>query len=275
MNRAKLPAILSLLATLLIFPRPAAAQPDLPDTGLLVASPRSPAGRPLPAGTDPAFIAALYELRDAVYNYSPPPDVERMAAAVTQAVQLQPFDEIDRNLALSRIEFLTAKSWNDSGDRKKAIPHFEAAIQAGQLSMAGGEHPTGLLAVTKALSELCIIKDVGYLIANGPKIAQNANKILAVKPGHIGATLAIAGSKAYPPAVFGGNPQEAVNLATSLILNHREGFEKDELFDTRVCIATALAKLNRKAEAKAWFNAALELYPHNAYPKAELEKLKP
>ena len=267
--------MLPLLATLLLFPGPAAAQSDMPDTGVLVASPRSPAGRPLPATTDPGFIAALYGLRDAVYNYNPPPEIERMAAAVTQAAQLQPFDEIDKNLVLSRIEFLTAKSWNDSGDRKKAIPRFEAAIQAGQRSMASGEHPAGIMAVTKALSELCIIKDVGYLIANGPKIAQNANKILAVKPGHIGATLAIAGSKAYPPAVFGGNPLEAVNLVTSLILNHREGFEKDELFDTRVCIATALAKLNRKTEARAWFNAALELYPHNAYPKTELEKLQP
>lgn len=277
MIRTKLQPVLLLLAVLSLSSGKASAQPAPAqlDAGTLISSPRSPAGRTLPAGTDPGFIASLYSLRDAVYEYTSPPEVENMAATITQAVQLQPFDDIDRNLVISRIEFLTAKSWNDSGDKKKAIPHFEAAIEAGQLSMAAGEHPTGLMAVTKALSELCIIKDVGFLIANGPKISQNANKILAMKPGHIGATLALAGSKAYPPSIFGGDPQGAVVMITALILNHKEGFEKDELFDTRVCIGTADAKLGRKAEARFWFMAALELYPHNAYPKTELGKLKP
>jgi hypothetical protein len=282
MLKIKIQHVFLLFAALLLSQEAAAAQtvpaqPALgqPNTGVLISSPRSPAGRVLPDTIDPRFIASLYGLRDAVYDYTLPSDVERMAAALLQAVPLQPFDDLDRNLVISRIEYLTAKSLNDSGDKKKAIPHFEAAIEAGKRSMAAGEHPAGLMAVTKPLSELCIIKDVGYLIANGPKIAQNANKVLAMKPGHIGATLALAASKAYPPPVFGGNAQEAVDKATALILNHRDGFEKDELFDIRVCIGTAIAKLDRKEEARLWFTAALELYPHNAYPKAELEKLKP
>jgi len=264
-----------LLAALLLFPALAAAQVAKPDTGSLLAAPRSPAGRPLPAGTDPGFIAALYGLRDSVYEYTAPPEVDLIAAALTQAAWLQPFDDVDRNLVISRIEFLNAKSWNDSGEKKKAIPHFEAAIEAGWRSMAGGEHPAGIMAVIKALSELCLIKDIGFLIANGPKISQYADKILVMKPGHIGATLTLAASKAYPPPLFGGNPQEAIEKIATLILNHAEGFEKDELFDVRVCIGTANARLDRKTEARFWFMAALELYPHNAYPTAELGKLKP
>jgi tetratricopeptide (TPR) repeat protein len=229
----------------------------------------------LPPGTDPRLTTSLRALRDAAYNYSPPADVERMYAAISKMVLSQPFTDIERNLVISRMEFLVAKSLNDSGDRKKAIPHFEAALEAGQRSMALGEHTPGLMAVTKAISELCIIKDMAFLVANGPKISQNARKILAMEPGHTGAILTLAAAKAYPPAIFGGNPKEAIAELIALLAAKSGSFEKDELFDVRVCIATASSKLDKKEEARFWFTAALELYPHNAYALRELEKVQP
>ncbi|MFA5851942.1 MAG: tetratricopeptide repeat protein [Spirochaetales bacterium] len=245
------------------------------DSGALAAASNSPAGRALPSGADPAFIAALYGLRDAVYQSASPDEVENAARNLAQTARAQNLGDIDENLILARIEYLTARSWNESGDKKKAIPHFEAAIRYAQLSMKSGEHPAGLMALTKALSELCVIKDLPFLMANGPKIAPNAKKILAMEPGHPGATITIAASKAYPPAIFGGNPKEAITQMIALIASHTEGFEKDDLFDIRICLGTAAYKLGRKDEARFWFGAALELYPRNEYARRELEKAKP
>jgi len=250
--------------------QPGASAPINP--GALIAAANSPAGRALPPATAPSFIAALYGLRDAVYQNAPPQEVENSAQNLAQAAKAQALGDIDENLVLSRIEYLSARAWNEGGDKKKAIPHFEEAIGYAQSSMSSGEHPAGLMALMKALSELCVIKDLPFLMANGPKIAPYAKKILAMEPGHPGATITIASSKAYPPAIFGGNPKEAIALLTALIASRPEGFEKDELFDVRACLGTAALKLGRKDEARYWFGAALELYPRNEYARSEFEK---
>jgi len=244
-------------------------------TGKLALTPRSPAGRPLPAETDPRFVASIYALRDAVYNGAQPGEVEKTAQSLIEETKTQPLGEIDRFLILARIEYLLGRSWNEAGDKKKAILHFEAAMDKAQRSMASGEEPAGVMALTKPLSELCLLKNMGFLIANGPKISQNAKKVLAAEPGHPGALSILAGAKAYPPAIFGGNPKEAIEEMETLLKARDEGFEKDELFDIRTCVATALMKLDRKDEARFWFEAALELYPGNKYALAELAKTKP
>jgi len=243
-------------------------------TGKLAPSPRSPAGRPLSAEADPRFVASIYALRDAVYNGVQPGEVEKTVLSLIEETKIQALGEIDRFLILARIEYLLGRSWNEAGDKKKAILHFEAAMNNAQLSMESGEHPAGVMALTKPLSELCLLKNMGFLIANGPKIAQNAKKVLAAEPGHPGALSILAGAKAYPPAIFGGNPKEAIEQMEALLKARDEGFEKDDLFDIRTCVATALMKLDREDEARFWFEAALELYPGNNYALAELAKTK-
>jgi tetratricopeptide (TPR) repeat protein len=242
--------------------------------GRLASSPRSPAGRSLPTETDPRFVASLYALRDAVYDGARPAEVEKTAQSLIGETKTQPLGEIDRHLILARIEYLLARSWNESGDKKKAIPHFEAAMDSALLSMESGEHPAGVMALTKPLSELCLLKNMGFLIANGPKISKNAKKTLDMEPGHPGALIILANAKAYPPAIFGGNPREALEEMEALLRSRDEGFEKDDLFDIRTCVATALVKLDREDEARIWFKAALELYPGNKYALAELAKIQ-
>ncbi len=243
-------------------------------TGKLALSPRSPAGRPLPAETDPRFVASLYGLRDAVYNGAQPGEVEKTAQSLIEETKIQALGEIDRFLILARIEYLLARSWNEAGDKKKAMLHFEAAMDNALLSMTSGEHPAGVMALTKPLSELCLLKNMGFLIANGPKISRNAKKILDMDAGHPGALIILANAKAYPPAIFGGNPKEAIEEMEALLKAREEGFEKDDLFDIRTCVATALLKLGREDEARFWFEAALELYPGNKYALVELSKTK-
>lgn len=222
-----------------------------------------------------SFLAALRDLRDAVYESADPNDVEKAAGALTQTAAAQGLDDAGKYLVLANIEYLAGRSWNEAGDKKKAIPHFEAGVAHARLSMKSGEHPAGLMALTKPLSELCLLKGMAFLIANGPKISGNARKILAMEPGHAGATVTLAAAKAYPPAIFGGNPAEAIAALTVLLAARGEDFEKDDLFDIRMCLGTAEARLNHKPAAKAWFEAALALYPRNEFALSELGKVKP
>lgn len=248
---------------------------DEPFAGILLPFPKAPAGKQFPADSEPGFISSLYALRDTVYNGENPADAEKKAAILLAETPRQNLDAADKNLILSRIEYLAGRSWQEHGEKKKAIPYYESAIGHAQQSMAAGEDPAGLMALTKALSELCLLKDMVFLVANGPKISENAKKILALEPSHVGARVTLAAAKAYPPAIFGGNPKEAIAQMTALLQEHGEGFEKDDLFDIRTCIGTAHAKLGQKPEARFWFNKALELYPANAYAREEMEKLRP
>lgn len=224
------------------------------------------------AGSDPGVAALLDALRDAVYDSRPTAEVETLALNIANAARAPALDATGRLVSLAQMEYYVARSWNESGDKKKAIPHFEAAVEYARLSMESGEHPAGLMALTKPLSELCLLKDMGFLIANGPKISQNAKKILAMEPGHAGATITLSAAKAYPPAIFGGKPREAIEELSAYLAANGSSLAKDELFDIRMCIGTAAAKLGRKAEARAWFTAALELYPHNVQALRERDR---
>jgi len=230
----------------------------------------SPARPPIQYPAD--FLAAMHGLRDSVYESHEPLEVERTAAALALSAGSQGLDETSLSLALSTMEYLAGRSWNEAGDKKKAIPHFEAAVTHARLAMKSGEYPAGLMALTKPLSELCLLKGMGFLIANGPRISENARKILAMEPDHAGAIVTLAAAKAYPPPIFGGNPAEAIARLTELLAARGSAFEKDELFDIRTCMGTAEAKLGHKPEARAWFEAALALYPRNRFALAELEK---
>ena len=218
------------------------------------------------------FLAALRALRDSVYESGEPSEVEKAATELARSAAARGLGEPALPLALATMEYLAGRSWNEAGDKKKAIPHFEAAVTHARLAMKSGEYPAGLMALTKPLSELCLLKGMGFLIANGPRISENARKILAMEPDHAGAIVTLAAAKAYPPPIFGGNPAEAIARLTELLAARGSAFEKDELFDIRTCMGTAEAKLGHKPEARAWFEAALALYPRNRFALAELEK---
>ena len=248
----------------------------LPDTGSLLTAENCPAGRPLPADTDPKLIASLYSLRDSVYMNEAPELIESRAAAIIKTLESPSTsfpEEIDRLLLLSRVEFLTGRAFNEAGLKEKAIPRFEAAVEYAKKAMAAGEHTPGIMARIRSLSELCLLKGMGFLLSNGPLIPRYTRQILDKEPSHRAAAILFASSKAYPSGIFGGNPKEAIAVLEKLVAEHPEGFEKDELFDLRACFGTAYAKLGDKAKAALWFRAALELYPGNRYAGSELERI--
>lgn len=237
----------------------------------------APAGPPIdvpfPPGTSAAFIAGIRELRDSVYDFQSTQTVDKLSTALNKAVSEQPFNPITAALVRSRIADLTGRSWNEHGDKQKAIAQFELAWEQAKIALAAGETPLSLMASVRAISSLCMVKDIGFVIAYGPKISPYAQKTLDLEPGNSSAAITLAAAKAYPPAVFGGNPKKAIAEMAELIRRRPGGFEKNELFDLRACVGTAYVKLGDTAQASAWFDAALELYPGNQYIRDEKGKL--
>jgi len=219
-----------------------------------------------------AMSGSLRRLRDLVYDNATPDEVSRLAATLIKAAQGLS-SPAERLVAQSEIEYFAGRSWQEHGDNKKATAYFEAALKHAEQAGDIAQTAEALFAGTKALSQLVLLKGMPYLLANGPKISPNAKKVLAMEPGHPGAQIILASSKAYPPAAFGGAPKEAIKQMQDLLKSHQGGFEKDILFDIRTCLGTAYSKLGDKVSASFWFRKALELYPRNDYAKTELEKL--
>lgn len=236
-----------------------------------------------PSQLPPVLAAGLDALRDAMYMSEAPETVQREAERLAAAIGAAPLPEPERALALARVEYYAAQSWKEAENKAKAIPRYEAAIAQARAALAAGETAARLVALMKPLSELCLLKDMAFLVTNGPKVNQYARRALALEPGCPAAAITIASSKAYPPAIFGGNPKEAIAemeallaaSANNIARANGAGLAKDDLFDLRMCVATAQEKLGRKAEAADWYRLALELYPGNAYARAQLGKVTP
>ncbi|MCX7026007.1 MAG: hypothetical protein NT061_00655 [Spirochaetes bacterium] len=214
--------------------------------------------------------AALDALRDVAYDDLPCSRAEELADAarilaengVAENGTPNP-DSSDKELLLSRIDYFLGRSYNESGDKKKAIPLFESALAHARAS--GENKAPALLAAVQTLSQLCSIKDLVFLISNGPKVLQYAKKILDTEQNNAGATLIQTQAKTFPSGIFGGDPAKALAQLDAISAAHPEGLEKDTLFDLQVCRGTALEKLGRKEEARTWFRSALGLYPGNLY----------
>jgi len=231
-------------------------------------------GVPFPSALSQSAVQAFLVLRDSVYNGAAPESADAQAGSLLKSIGGQQLPAYDRALLEARIAYLAGRSWNDHKNKKKAVPWFEQAIDAAYSMIAlSGETPTALVALAEPLGELSILKDLGFLISNGPKVGQYANKALETEPKNIKAWLLKASALAYPPTIWGGNYKKALETYAAVLPMAEQGLPKDALFDIRVGIATAYANLKLSEHAAWWFGAALELYPQNPYATNELEKL--
>jgi tetratricopeptide (TPR) repeat protein len=231
-------------------------------------------GVPFPTSLGQRQGQAFLALRDSVYNGDGPEAVEAQANSLLRRIEEQQLSAPDRALIESRIAYLVGRAWNDHKNKKKALPWFERAVDAAHsLLSIVGETPSALVALAEPLGELSILKDLGFLISNGPKVGQCTNKALNTEPKNIKALLLKASALAYPPTIWGGNYKKALEVYAAVLPLAESGLPKDVLFDLRVGIATAYANLKLSEHAAWWFKTALELYPQNLYATTELEKL--
>ena len=210
-------------------------------------------------------------LRDAVYNSEALNRIEALYRDAVERLEKAGLTRGDQELWRSRIEYMVARGYQALDDKKRSVTHYEAGLASLEVLAPDRISSESWRMTSECISQLCLLKGVGYAVANGPKVSVYAEKALALDPKNIAARIIIAASKIYPPAMFGGNPRRGIELMREALSFGTA--ERDDLFNIYSGIGLAYGKLKDVVEARRWLAMALELFPGNSYARAELEKL--
>lgn len=218
-------------------------------------------------------VRSSYEaLRDAMYNHETLSRLEALYREALAALGAPGLPEADAALWRSRVEYMIARGYQAWDDKGRAISHYEEGLAA--LEALAPERVTSesWRMTSECISQLCLLKPVGFVVANGPKVSTYAERALAMDPKNAAAQVIIAASKIYPPALLGGNPKRGIDLMQAALSMGTA--ERDDLFNIYSGIGLAYGKLKNAGEARRWLAMALELYPGNVYARTEYEKLE-
>ncbi len=214
---------------------------------------------------------AFEELRDAVYDNQALEQIEAWFPEAVSTVQEEQLEERDRLYWLSRLEYMLGRAYKNREDKKQAAEHYQAGLDYARKAMKLGEFSEGWRMMAENLGQLCLVKDMAFLLANGPKGPQYAQKALKLDPGNVAAKIYLAAAKVYPPALAGGNPARGIVLLQQALA--LQPTEKDDLFNIYSGLGVSLGKLRRNTEAADWLHKAVELYPNNAFALRELARI--
>jgi tetratricopeptide (TPR) repeat protein len=223
------------------------------------------------AGDQLAVRPGYEALRDAVYNSE---TVTRLEALYQTAVDLlgkAGSPEAEQKLWRSRIEYMAARGYQANGDKSRSVEHYESGLASLEALEPDRVSSESWRMTSECISQLCLLKGVGYIVAYGPKVAAYAEKALALNPKNAAAKVIIAASKVYPPPMFGGNPKRGIELMKEALSLGTA--ERDDLFNIYSGIGLAYGKLKDTEQSRRWLGMALELYPGNVFARAEYEKL--
>ena len=222
-------------------------------------------------GDPSAYRQDFEELRDAVYDSQPLEQIETWYPEAVSVVRAGELEEQDRLFWLSRLEYMLGRAYQSREDKKQAAEHYQAGLDYARKAMELGEFSEGWRMMAENLGQLCLVKDMAFLLANGPKGPQYAQKALKLDPGNVAAKIYLAAAKVYPPALAGGNPARGIVLLQQALA--LQPSEKDDLFNIYSGLGIGLGKLRRNAEAADWLHKALELYPNNTFALRELARI--
>jgi tetratricopeptide (TPR) repeat protein len=166
---------------------------------------------------------------------------------------------------------MAARGYQAFEDKVRSVAHYESGLAALEVLMPDRVSSESWRMTSECISQLCLLKGMGYLVTNGPKVSSYAEKALELNPKNAAAQVIIAAAKVYPPAMFGGNPRRGIELMKEAL--DFGTAERDDLFNIYSGIGLAYGKLKNTTEARKWLEKALELYPGNRYARVEYEKL--
>lgn len=231
----------------------------------------------LPAQTQPPDHRLRYEsLRDRMYNGDEPaflvPTYEaglREAAAAARRGDLAAYEEAYWTALL---EYMMARAWHAAGNNDRAGEHYDRALAAVEQSLGLRRSSEGLRLQSETISQLCLVRGLGYTILNGPRVAPLANEALELNPDNGKAIVILASARVYPPAIFGGNPREGIRLMEEALT--KPDIETDDRFNIYSGIGIAYDKLGDRARALRYLERARAIYPGNGFVRTELERIR-
>jgi tetratricopeptide (TPR) repeat protein len=227
---------------------------------------------PLPLYAEAGGLHPAYErLRDATYDDEPLPRIETLYSGALAALLAARLAQPEDGLWRSRIEYLMGRAYQNREQKQAAAEHYERGLAQAEAVLAEAEVSDGWRMRSENLSQLCLVKELGFLLANGTKVGQYAEKALELDPRNAAAQIILASGKIYPPPLFGGNPRRGIHMMQqALVLG---AAQKDDLFNIYSGIGLAHSKLREREEARKWFARALEVFPNNRYVNEQMAGL--
>ncbi len=222
------------------------------------------------------YQLSYVELRDRTYNSDDPAGLgEPYRRALRQARRAHREGTLgDTQLAywIGRIEYLMGRAWQAVEQNDQADGHYTAGLEIIESALEAQRTSELLRLQSDTISQLCLVRGLGYTIINGPRVGPLAQEAIELDPDNGKAIIILASAKVYPPPIFGGNPSEGVRLMREAL--EKPNIEKDDRFNILSGIGVALGKLSRDAEARRYLRRALELYPLNSFANEELDRLE-
>jgi tetratricopeptide (TPR) repeat protein len=218
-----------------------------------------------------AYRQAYEELRDAVYEYMPLAQIETRFQGAVSILEDESLEDRERLYWLSRLEYMMGRAFQSRGDKKRAAAHYESGLEYARRALELQEFSDGWRMMAENLGQLCLMKDLPFLLANGARGPQYAQRALKADPRNVAAQIFLAAAKIYPPLVAGGNPARGIQMMNEALA--LQPTEKEDLFNIYSGIGVGLGKLRRNAEAAEWLRKALEIFPNNQYARQEYAKV--
>lgn len=196
--------------------------------------------------------------------------------SVSQAVALeyymarayQSFDQVsvavNHNQRMKEGKFLSLMDFYSA--REQAVIHYEKGFALLEPLSEKDMEPELLALKADIISQLCLLKSLGYTMVKGPKVKKLARRVLQKDSGNIRAQMLIASARIYPPGVYGGDAKEGIEILDSI--QSGDHLSEEERYNISLGYAYCYARLNNQSKSEEYLGEALSIFPSNVFALA-------
>jgi len=223
----------------------------------------------------PEFVPAYETFRDAVYQNAPIAEIRNHYKAADSVRIMLIKDKKDNTYWSGRLEYLAGRAENELKNWKEADAHLAIGLKAIDEHLRTCFCDEGWRVKSAIMGQMCLVKirqfEYWWVLMHGLEVSYLANTALKIQPQNGKAHILIASTLVYPPVIYGGNPSKGIEVMNTALA--MPDIEKDDQFNIFSGLGIAYGRLDRKEEALAYLNKALELYPGNRYAAEKLKEI--
>ena len=170
----------------------------------------------------------------------------------------------DLSIMLSRSEYIMGRALMYENKKSDADPYFVRGMDYAQKSLDLKPSAEGWQMLAENISQLCTIRPVPWVMANGLKVEQYSKNALKLDPGNTDAQYMIAARYVYAPAPF-HDYNKGIKMMQDILNNYDNRLQKDDRFNVYSAIGYTFIQQKKKSDARPWLQKALEVYPTNKF----------
>jgi tetratricopeptide (TPR) repeat protein len=208
-------------------------------------------------------------LRDAIYEQNlAADDVVPLYKSTLHEAETQLSGHV-RFTVLSRCEYMMGRALLYEGRKKEAEMHYEKGREWAKKSLDESATAEGYQMLAENISQLCTVRTVFWVMANGLDVEEYAEEALKLDPRNAAAQYMIAARYVYAPAPF-----YKYNKGIDMMMNieNNADLQRDDRFNVYSAIGYAYIQQKKYQEARPWLEKALAIYPSNKFVRGLLEQ---